>query len=101
VYVITPDEIVRSAFDAFHADAETLPPLTLRGGNAVDSYDNAEPFDAARDEPTDAYIEAYAFWGLGERCAPDAARLRCLPFGAQPRPARRAPHLRDRRARLE
>jgi hypothetical protein len=56
---------VRSAFEAFRADAETVPPLTLRGGNAVDSYDDADPFDAARDEPTDAYIEAYAFWGLG------------------------------------
>ena len=64
-YAITPDEIVRSAFEAFRADAETAPPLTLRGGNAVDSYDDAEPFDAACDEATDAYIEAYAFWGLG------------------------------------
>lgn len=62
---ITPDEIVRSAFEAFRADAETVPPLTLRGGNAVDSYDDAEPFDPVRDEPTDAYIEGFAFWGLG------------------------------------
>lgn len=62
---ITPDEIVRSAFAAFRADADTAPPLTLRGGNAVDSYDVAEPFDPARDEPTDAYIEGFAFWGLG------------------------------------
>src|SRR5262249_20331478 len=60
-YAITPDEIARSAFEAFRADAETAPPLTLRGGNAVDSYDDAEPFDAACDEATDAYIEAYAF----------------------------------------
>jgi len=64
-YAITPDEIVRSAFEAFRPDAETAPPLTLRGGNAVDSYDDAEPFDPACDEATDAYIEAYAFWGLG------------------------------------
>jgi len=56
---------VRSAFHAFRADADAAPPLTLRGGNAVDSYDDAEPFDDARDEPTDAYIEAYAFWALG------------------------------------
>src|SRR5207245_8359681 len=61
---ITSDEIVRSAFEAFRADAETVPPLTLRGGNAVDSYDDAEPFDPACDDPTDAYIEAFAFWGL-------------------------------------
>jgi hypothetical protein len=56
---------VRSAFEAFRGDAELVPPLTLRGGNAVDSYDEAEPFDPARDEPTDAYIEGLAFWGLG------------------------------------
>jgi Family of unknown function (DUF6714) len=56
---------VQSAFEAFRADAETMPPLTLRGGNSVDSYDEAEPFDPARDEPTDAYIEGFAFWGLG------------------------------------
>jgi Family of unknown function (DUF6714) len=42
-----------------------VPPLTLRGGNAVDGYDEADPFDPARDEPTDAYIEGFAFWGLG------------------------------------
>ncbi len=56
---------MRSAFEAFRADAETVPPLTLRGGNAVDSYDDAEPFDPACDDPTDAYIEGFAFWGLG------------------------------------
>ena len=56
---------MQRAFDAFRADAETVPPLSLRGGNSVDSYDDAEPFDLARDEPTDAYIEGFAFWGLG------------------------------------
>jgi hypothetical protein len=62
---ITPDDIVRSAFEAFRADADTVPPLSLRGGYAVDSYDEAETFDPASDEPTDAYIEGFAFWGLG------------------------------------
>jgi hypothetical protein len=62
---MTHDEIVRRAFETFRADAEAMPPLTLRGGNAVDGYDEAEPFDPACDEPTDAYIEGYAFWGLG------------------------------------
>jgi hypothetical protein len=56
---------VRRAFEAFQADAAAVPPLTLRGGNAVDSYDEAEPFDPARDDPTDAYLEEFAFWGLG------------------------------------
>jgi hypothetical protein len=62
---VTRDEIVWRAFEAFRADTEAVPPLTLRGGSAVDSYDEAEPFDPARDEPTDAYIEGFAFWGLG------------------------------------
>jgi hypothetical protein len=38
--------------------------MTLRGGNAIDGYDRAEPYDAAVDEPTDVYIEGSAFWGL-------------------------------------
>jgi hypothetical protein len=56
---------VLRAFEAFRPDAEAVPPLTLRGGNAVDGYDEAEPFDPACDEPTDSYIEGFAFWGLG------------------------------------
>jgi hypothetical protein len=35
------------------------------GENAVDSYDHPRPFDAVQDEPTDAYFEGFAFWGLG------------------------------------
>lgn len=38
--------------------------MTLRGGNAVDSYDVAPPFDPVLDNPTDAYLEAHTFWGL-------------------------------------
>jgi hypothetical protein len=57
-------DIVRRAFAAFRADADAPPPLTLRGGNAVDGYDYAEPYDPAQDEPSDAYLEGYAFWGI-------------------------------------
>ena len=56
--------IVRRAFDAFNDAASVPPPMTLRGGNAVDGYDRAEPYNAAIDDPTDAYIEGGAFWGL-------------------------------------
>jgi Family of unknown function (DUF6714) len=56
--------VVARAFDVFRADATTPPPLTLRGANAVDSYDQPMPFDPAEDEPTDAYLEQFAFWGL-------------------------------------
>ena len=57
--------IVSRAFDVFQADVRSPPPLTLRGGNAVDSYDQPRPFDPIQDEPTDAYFEGFAFWGLG------------------------------------
>ena len=57
--------IVSRAFDVFRAEAATPPPLTLRGGNALDGYSQPAPFDAAEDEPTDAYLEGFAFWGLG------------------------------------
>jgi len=40
------------------------PPLTLRGANAVDGYDQPMPFDPAADEPCDAYLEGFAFWGI-------------------------------------
>ena len=32
--------IVRRAFDVFQADVRSPPPLTIRGGNAVDGYDH-------------------------------------------------------------
>ena len=58
------DAIRMRAFDAFKADAEAIPPITLRGGDALDSYDEPPPYDAGIDEPTDAYLEAFAFNGL-------------------------------------
>jgi hypothetical protein len=57
--------IVGRAFEAFHTDAALPPPLTLRGANAMDSYQHPMAFDPAEDEPTDAYLEGFAFWGLG------------------------------------
>ena len=57
--------LVARAFDVFRADAMEPPPMTLRGANAMDSYDLPMPFDPAEDEPTDAYLEGFAFWGLG------------------------------------
>ena len=57
--------VVSRAFEVFEADAAFPPPLTLRGANSVDSYALPTPFDPVEDEPTDAYLEGYAFWGLG------------------------------------
>jgi hypothetical protein len=62
---MSTEELVRSAFEAFAGDVAVPPPLTLRGGNAVDGYQRPEPFDSAHDQPTDAYVEGFAFWGLG------------------------------------
>ena len=61
---MSPEEIVRTAFEVFRRDADTPPPLTLRGGSAVDSYDVAEPFDPALDKPTDEYLEGFASFGV-------------------------------------
>jgi hypothetical protein len=62
---MSSESIVTRAFELFRTDAAAPPALTLRGANAVDSYDRPMPFDAAEDEPTDAYLEGFAFWGLG------------------------------------
>jgi hypothetical protein len=63
---MTPErqQLVQRAFDAFKADAAASPAITLRGGNALDSYDEPPPFDAEIDEPTDAYLETHAFNGI-------------------------------------
>jgi hypothetical protein len=59
------ETIVAQAEAAFRADGTTPPAMTLRGGDAVDSYQSPPPYDAALDQPTDEYIAAYTFWGLG------------------------------------
>jgi hypothetical protein len=56
--------IQQRALDAFHADAAVPPPLTLRGANDVDGYQYPEPFDGLQDEPTDTYLEQFAYWGV-------------------------------------
>jgi hypothetical protein len=58
------DGIVRRAFEAFRDDLAAVPTMTLRDGEAADRYAGVIPYDAAVDEPTDAYLEAYARWGL-------------------------------------
>ncbi len=56
--------IIKRAFEVFQADVTAVPPMMLRGGYAVDSYDIPPPYDAQLDEPTDAYIEQYSFGGV-------------------------------------
>jgi hypothetical protein len=62
---MTRDEIIERAYQVFEADLAAPPAITLRGGEALDSYEAPPPFDPALDEPNDAYLEAYAFNGLG------------------------------------
>lgn len=67
------EAIGRRATAAFAQQSASLPAMTLRGGNSVDSYLSPEPYDEARDRPSDAYLEDFAFWGL---CHLDAASWR-------------------------
>ena len=62
--IMDPVEHVRLARDAFRAEFAEPPALSLRGANAVDSYDHPEPYDAAHDEPTDEYLERFTFWAM-------------------------------------
>ena len=57
-------DLVRRAFELFRTDLQRLPSVTLRAGNALDDYDEPPPYDPVVDEPNDAYLERYAFWGL-------------------------------------
>jgi Family of unknown function (DUF6714) len=56
--------IIRKAREAFQADLQAAPRMTLRGGYAEDSYDQVPAPDPKLDKLTDAYLEAYTFWGL-------------------------------------
>jgi hypothetical protein len=62
--VLERDEIVRRAYELFSADAEAVPPMTLRGGDALDRYDAPPTYDAAVDAPTDEYMSRYAYGGV-------------------------------------
>lgn len=57
--------LVSRAYAVFQADYAATPALSLRGGNAVDSYAEPPPYDPAVDAPTDEYLAQYTFWGLG------------------------------------
>ena len=59
-----PVEQLQHARAAFREERAHPPALTLRGGNAVDSYDRPEPFDPALDQSSDEYIERHAQWAM-------------------------------------
>ncbi len=64
VHNVEADALVGKVFDAFAGDASVLPPMTLRGGCAIDEYREPPPFDPAVDDHSDSYLERYA-WGIG------------------------------------
>lgn len=57
-------QLARRAHEAFRADLVLDPPVTLRGGNALDDYERPPAFDLRLDDPTDTYLEQYAHYGL-------------------------------------
>jgi hypothetical protein len=64
------EAIVRQAYEAFRIDVERAPIISLRGGNAIDSYGTPPPYDPEVDTLTDDYLATYTFWGLGYLDAP-------------------------------
>lgn len=54
-------ELVNKVFDDTTVNT---PPMTLRGGSAVDSYDLPTEYNAHLDQPTDEYLQQFAYWGL-------------------------------------
>jgi hypothetical protein len=56
-------EIITRAYTMFHADAAAVPAITLRGGEAIDRYASPPPYAPEIDQPTDNYLERYA-WGI-------------------------------------
>ena len=41
-----------------------MPPMTLRGGNALDSYDWTPEYDEQLDQPNNEYLQQFAYGGL-------------------------------------
>jgi len=61
---MTPPEIVQLVRDAFSADAQNKPVITLRGGDCLDDHRDPPPFDPDLDAVSDEYLESF-HWGVG------------------------------------
>jgi hypothetical protein len=58
---MSEEQLYMALLGAFASDLVILPPLTLRGADAVDSYRAPSPYDLELDAVTDAYLERYYF----------------------------------------
>ena len=70
-------DLIADIFAAFSADGTAFPPMTLRGGDALDLDKPAPPFDVLVDAISDEYLEAHP-WGSGYLDAPSWRHY--LPF---------------------
>ena len=57
-------DLIADIFAAFSAEGSAFPPMTLRGGDALDLNKPAPPFDVLVDAISDEYLEAHP-WGSG------------------------------------
>ena len=61
---MTHTDLIADIFAAFSAEGTAFPPMTLRGGDALDLGKEALPFDVLVDAISDDYLEAHP-WGSG------------------------------------
>ncbi len=57
-------ELIQNAYEVFYDDSVKIPPMTLRAGDAIDSYDIPPPYDEELDKLTDDYMQQYAYSAL-------------------------------------
>jgi hypothetical protein len=57
-------DLIADIFAAFSAEGTAFPPMTLRGGDAMDAYQSPPPFDVLVDAISDDYLESHP-WGSG------------------------------------
>ena len=57
-------DLIADIFAAFAREGGAFPPMTLRGGDALDLGQPAPPFDVLVDAVSDDYLEAHP-WGSG------------------------------------
>lgn len=57
-------DLIADIFAAFATEGTAFPPMTLRGGDALEADRPAPPFDVLVDAISDEYLEAHP-WGSG------------------------------------